>query len=211
MDRLKSVGAALLLVLFAAAWTYVGVRLIAYAPTPQFPALDLPEAQVTVAGLLATAVGAGTASVLGIEVAKQQNTQTVAVQASGAVSQNPLLGIGVVIYAAVGCFILGVYWFTSEKTPDFIAAFALGFLGWLAATFTAVYRGAASPGGAPLVEDRGEAGAARETPPAPAHSTPPSGGAGNASGAATLVGAGAPTVSTKNGARDDDPEEPGEA
>jgi dolichol kinase len=142
MPALRAGGAGLLLVLFAGAWSLIGAALLAFPATTTVPVLVLPAAQVNIAGLLAAAVGAGTASVLGIEVAKQPATQTTAAQTERVLRDNPLLGAGVIVYGVVGTFVLVVYYFRSAEAPDAVAAFALGVLGWLAASFAAVYRAA---------------------------------------------------------------------
>jgi hypothetical protein len=62
--------ALLLLALFAGIWIWVGVKILTFHPTPTQDKVTFTDAQVMVAGFLASAVGAGTASILGIEVQK---------------------------------------------------------------------------------------------------------------------------------------------
>ncbi len=95
---------------------------------------------MTVAGFLASAVGAGTASVLGIEIQKAPNDQSLGAQVNHAMSQSGLLTFGILLYAAVGIFVLLVWVFNSTEAPDMIGAFSLGVLGWLAGAFAAVFR-----------------------------------------------------------------------
>jgi hypothetical protein len=84
-------------------------------------------------------VGAGTASVLGIEIQKV-NGPNLAVQVGRAATSTALLAFGIVLYAAVGVFVLLIWFFNSGESPDMIGAFSLGVLGWLAGGFAAVFR-----------------------------------------------------------------------
>jgi hypothetical protein len=109
--------------------------------------LDLTDAQVTVAGFLASAIGAGTASVLGIEIQKVQQQDgatggpmSIGAQVNQAARSSILLMVGIATYAAVGVFVLVVWFFTSGKSTDVIGAFSFGVLGWLAGAFAAVFR-----------------------------------------------------------------------
>ena len=130
--------AVLVLVLFAAIWIWIGVELLLFDGKPP---LSFDEAQVEVAGFLASAVGAGTASVLGIEIHKAGADETLLAKKVGAAFANSLLLVaGVATYAIVGVFVLAVWVFNSTVAPDMIGAFALGVLGWLAGAFTAVFR-----------------------------------------------------------------------
>jgi hypothetical protein len=147
MSRVLQTLSVLVLALFAAVWIWIGFRLIFFHPARDGAVLDLTDAQVTVAGFLASAIGAGTASVLGIEIQKvQQQTETAAgrmsigAQVNQAVGSSILLMIGIATYAAVGVFVLVVWFLNSAKSTDVIGAFSFGVLGWLAGAFAAVFR-----------------------------------------------------------------------
>ncbi len=131
---------SLLLLLFVAMWLWIGLKLLFFDPTDQTPILTFTEAQVTVAGFLAATVGAGTASVLGIEIQKANSDQSVAARVGEAATSSWLLIVGIALYAAVGVFVLAVWVFNSEVAPDMIGSFSLGILGWLAGAFAAVFR-----------------------------------------------------------------------
>lgn len=139
MNRLLGILACIVLVLFGVVWIWIGLKLLGFDPTPDKPKLDFTDAQVTVAGFLASAVGAGTASVLGIEIQKV-NGKNLAAQVGQAATSTALLTFGIVLYAAVGVFVLLVWFFNSGESPDMIGAFSLGILGWFAGAFAAVFR-----------------------------------------------------------------------
>ena len=122
-----------------AVWVWIGFKLLGFDATTEKPKLEFSDAQVTVAGFLASAVGAGTASVLGIEIQKV-NTGTLAAQVGTAATSSGLLILGISLYALVGVFVLLVWFFNSDVSPDMIGAFSLGVLGWLAGAFAAVFR-----------------------------------------------------------------------
>jgi hypothetical protein len=137
-DHILQVLASVVLALFGAVWTWVGFKLLGFDPTTQHPKLEFTDAQVAVAGCLASAVAAGTASVLGIEIQKQPGSG-LAKQVSAAATSSPLLLFGIGLYAAVGIFVLLVWFFNSTESADMIGAFSLGVLGWLAGAFAAVF------------------------------------------------------------------------
>ena len=127
--------------LFAGIWIWIGWKLWHFNPTPAHPKLDFSDAVVTVAGFLASAVGAGTASVLGFEIQKvAKNGITLAAAVGQAATSSALLVLGILLYASVGVFVLLVWLGHSEQAPDMIGAFSLGALGWLAGAFSAVFR-----------------------------------------------------------------------
>jgi hypothetical protein len=137
--------ASLVLVLFAGVWIWVGCKILFFDASTATPTLSFSDAQVTVAGFLASAVGAGTASVLGIEIQKIAQAdpvagQSLATQVGQAAASSWLLVLGIALYALVGCFVLIVWFFDSNIAPEMAGAFALGVLGWLAGAFAAVFR-----------------------------------------------------------------------
>jgi hypothetical protein len=140
MQRILGILALVVLALFGGVWLWVGFKLLGFDPTDAKPKLDFTDAQVTVAGFLASAVGAGTASVLGIEIQKVADGNNLAAQVGKAARSSVVLTIGIVLYAGVGTFVLLVWFFNSGQSPDMIGAFALGILGWLAGAFAAVFR-----------------------------------------------------------------------
>ncbi len=140
MHRILGVLSTVVLLLFAAIWTWIGFELLGFDATTEKPKVDFSDAQITVAGFLASAVGAGTASVLGIEIQKAAPGRTLARAVGDAAQTSGVLLFGIVIYAAVGLFVLLVWFFNSGESTDMIGAFALGVLGWLAGAFAAVFR-----------------------------------------------------------------------
>lgn len=150
-DGLLSGLALLVLMLFAGAWIWIGFKLLFFDSSQDNPALSFTDAQVTIAGFLASAVGAGTASVLGIEIQKVRDAtardgvnQSLAAQVSKAAAGSWLLLVGIALYAVVGCFVLVVYFFDSEVAPEMVRAFSFGVLGWLAGAFAAVFQASGS-------------------------------------------------------------------
>lgn len=138
--------AGLVLLLFAVIWIWMGFKLLFFNGSATTPLLSFSEAQVTVAGFLASAVGAGTASVLGIEIQKVKQgdaiagvTSSIGAQVSRAAASSWLLVVGIALYALVGVFVLLVWFFHSEAAPEVVSAFSLGILGWLAGAFAAVF------------------------------------------------------------------------
>jgi hypothetical protein len=138
--------AGLVLVLFAAIWIWIGFKMLGFSGTKDTPELTFSDAQVTVAGFLASAVGAGTASVLGFEIKNvqrqggDQGVASLGTQLSTAVAQSWMLIIGIGVYAVVGVFVLLVWFFNSTTAPEMVNAFSLGVLGWLAGAFAAVFK-----------------------------------------------------------------------
>ena len=132
--------AGAVLALFAAVWLWIGFKMLFFNGSSSTPSLTFTEAQVTVAGFLASAVGAGTASVLGIEIQKFNQENTLALQVTRAAASSWFLIAGIGLYALVGGFVLVVWFFNSDIAPDMVGAFALGVLGWLAGAFAAVFR-----------------------------------------------------------------------
>jgi hypothetical protein len=145
VNRILQGLSVLVLTLFAVIWIWIGVRLVAFSPTGETPILLFTDAQVTVAGFLASAIGAGTASVLGVEIQKvAQEPKTVGALINQAATSSKLLVAGILLYACVGAFVLIAWVFGPEDSPDVAAAFSLGVLGWLAGAFAAVFRKSAS-------------------------------------------------------------------
>ncbi|MGV9713229.1 hypothetical protein ACWDTI_21480 [Gordonia sp. NPDC003424] len=146
MSRVVQILASLVLILFAAVWIWIGFKMLAFHPTSSEPKIQFADAQVMIAGFLSSAVGAGTASVLGIEIQKAPTTgatgqaETVAVRIGHAAQDSWMLFAGIAAYAVVGIFVLLVYFAKSSEANDMISAFALGVLGWLAGAFAAVFR-----------------------------------------------------------------------
>jgi hypothetical protein len=139
MKHMLGILSFVVLLLFTAIWLWVGAKLLTFDPSTEEPILDFTDAQVSVAGFLASTVGAGTASVLGIEIQKASGGN-LAIQVGNAAKSSWLLGLGIVIYAAVGFFVLLVWFWNSEQSPDMIGAFSMGVLGWFAGAFAAVFR-----------------------------------------------------------------------
>lgn len=142
MNRILQLLALLVLLLFAGVWIWVGISVLQFHPTTPGQKVSFTDAQVTVAGFLASAVGAGTASVLGIEVQKVsgQEGQSIAVQIGQATKASLMLTIGILTYALVGVFVLLVWLAKSDVATDMVSAFALGVLGWLGGSFAAVFQ-----------------------------------------------------------------------
>jgi hypothetical protein len=142
MKLVLNVLAGMLLLLFAGVWIVMAVKLLQYDATPAKPKVDYTDALVTVAGFMSSAVAAGTASVLGIEIQKVNGgeTQSLASTVNTAARSSSFLVAGILLYALVGAFVLVVWLFKSAEAPDLISAFSLGVLGWLAGAFAAVFR-----------------------------------------------------------------------
>lgn len=142
MTRILQVLAALVLGLFAAVWMWIGFRILGFHPSPGHDKVSFTDAQVMVAGFLASAVGAGTASVLGIEIQKvpHQDGGTMAFQVGEAAKSSLTLTLGILTYALVGIFVLVVWLAKSQVSSDMVSAFSLGVLGWLGGSFAAVFR-----------------------------------------------------------------------
>jgi hypothetical protein len=137
--------ASIVLVLFSGVWLWIGFKILFFDGSAATPTLSFTDAQVSVAGFLASAVGAGTASVLGIEIQKITQASgeappTLAAQVGQAAASSWLLVVGIALYALVGCFVLIAWFFNSEIAPEMVSAFSLGVLGWLAGAFAAVFR-----------------------------------------------------------------------
>lgn len=137
--------AGVFLALFAGVWLWVGFKILFFSGSASNPTLSFSDAQVSVAGFLAAAVGAGTASVLGIEIQKitqadSGTSQTLAAQVGQAAASSWLLVVGIALYALVGCFVLIAWFFNSDIAPEMVSAFSLGVLGWLAGAFAGVFR-----------------------------------------------------------------------
>jgi hypothetical protein len=137
----------LVLGLFALVWIWIGIKMLTFSASSTTETLSFSQAQVTVAGFLASAVGAGTASVLGIEIQKatvaadvHAKDKTLALRVSAAAQQSVLLVAGISVYALIGSFVLIVWFFKSDISPEMVSAFSLGVLGWLAGAFAAVFR-----------------------------------------------------------------------
>ncbi len=70
MTKILQLIAGLVLLLFAGLWIWMGFAILKFTPTDADPVRDFTTAQITVAGFLSSAVAAGTASVLGIQIQK---------------------------------------------------------------------------------------------------------------------------------------------
>jgi hypothetical protein len=141
VNRILQLLASAVLLLFASLWLWIAIKLGTFQATDAHRTVAFTSAQVTVAGFLASAVGAGTASVLGIEIQKvAAEGQTVAFQVGEAAKSSKLLFVGIAVYALVGIIVLLVWLAKSTAAPDMIGAFSLGVLGWLAGAFSAVFR-----------------------------------------------------------------------
>ena len=131
----------LVLGLFAWVWGSIAIDLFQYEPTDEKPTLDLSTGRVVVGGFLASAVGAGTAAVLGIEIkgAMDSDTAFAAALAQG-LANSLLLVAGVLVYAGIGALVVVAFVEHSEAAPDVVEAFSLGALGWLGGAFAAVFK-----------------------------------------------------------------------
>jgi hypothetical protein len=139
--RILPLLAGLFLAMFAGMWIWIGVEILLFDPSEATPTLTFSQAEVTVAGFLASAVGAGTASVLGIEIQKAGETAgAISGRVAAAIAGAPLLIVGLGLYALVGVFVLAAWVFNSEIAPDMAGAFSLGVLGWFGGAFAAVFR-----------------------------------------------------------------------
>ena len=138
MTKILQLIAGLVLLLFAGLWIWMGLAILKFTPTDTDPVRDFTTAQITVAGFLSSAVAAGTASVLGIQIQKATG-QTLVASVGEAAGKSKLLFVGIATYAVVGVFVLIVWLAKSDATSDVVGAFATGVLGWLGGAFTAVF------------------------------------------------------------------------
>ena len=142
-EHLLQVLTGVVLALFAAIWIWIGWELAVFDSTPKDPTLSLDEAQLLIAGFLASAVGAGTASVLGFEiqnVPRGGGTTTLATRITKAAGTSGLLTTGILVYVVVGIAVGVVFFFRSDVAPDMVDTFAMGVLGWLGGAFSAGFR-----------------------------------------------------------------------
>jgi hypothetical protein len=132
--------ALVFLALFAWMWIKIGLKLSHFKPTPEHKTLELDNDLVSFAGFLASAVGAGTAAALGIEIQKPPNSGRLAARAVNAAKQSKFVLIGILGYAAIGVFVLVIWINHTTEAPDVIRAFSWGVAGWLAGAFAASLR-----------------------------------------------------------------------
>jgi TRAP-type C4-dicarboxylate transport system permease small subunit len=136
--------AAVVLLLFAAVWGWIGFELLTFDSSKTEPTLSFTDFQLGVAGFLASAVGAGTASVLGFEIQNVQKNgsgqQSLGGRVSKAAGSSGLLVAGIIVYVVVGVAVASVFFFRSDVAPDMVNTFSMGILGWLAGAFSAVFR-----------------------------------------------------------------------
>lgn len=131
------------LVFFAAIWLWIGWKVWQYEPTPtDKPRIEFSDPLVMTAGVLASAVAAGTAAILGIAIqrALKPSDGTFSARFNAGVSESPLIQLGVLAYLVVGVVVLIVWIANPNEAPDMVATFGAGALGWLAGAFSAVFR-----------------------------------------------------------------------
>jgi hypothetical protein len=139
--------AGIFLALFAGIWLYVAIKLFRFDPSDETPKLVFSQEFAGVAGLLATTVAAGTASVLGIEIQKgRMNGGGSATTLMEAVKTSGFLKIGIFTYLIVGVVNLLAWLNDTEVAPEMVAAFALGALGWMGGAFSAVFQSSGGGG-----------------------------------------------------------------
>ena len=145
MRFLLFIAAVIVLGFFAGIWAWIGNEVLSFHPTEAHKTLEFDDKIVSLAGLLATTVGAATASVLGFEIKKANDEGRtrgdVAKRLNDAVLHSAFLISGVVLYMGVGIFILIVWlWYSPDTTPELVGAFASGVIGWLLGAFTATFK-----------------------------------------------------------------------
>jgi TRAP-type C4-dicarboxylate transport system permease small subunit len=132
------------LLLFAGVWGWIGFELWNFTATKEEPTLTFDEVQLGFAGFLASAVGAGTASVLGFEIQKKPDApvteESLGTRVAKASSDSPLLPIGGFVYLVVGIAVASGFFFRSDIAPEVVSTFSWGVLGWLAGAFAAVFK-----------------------------------------------------------------------
>src|SRR6266508_4210125 len=119
------------LALFAGLWIWIAWKVWRFDSNGGTEALEFSD------GIVASAVAAGTAAVLGIEI--QRRSGRLSARVNSAVASSPLLFAGVVAYIVVGGLNLVVWLGNSDAAPDMVGTFALGALGWLAGAFASVF------------------------------------------------------------------------
>lgn len=152
--------AAVFVAVFAIIWLWVCWKVISYSPTRAMPRLEIGSSLGLVAGFLATTVATGTATVLGIEIAKIQET-TVLKSSDGStlmsaagtprrldlraalmrgLTRNNLIAAGCYAYLIVGVIVLLVFILNEDKAPGMMSTFALSAVGWIAGAFSATFK-----------------------------------------------------------------------
>jgi hypothetical protein len=76
IDVLRRIIAGAFLAGFVGVWIWIALKLFRFDPSDSEPKLVLSTAFATVSGALSATVGAGTATVLGIEVQRERNKRT---------------------------------------------------------------------------------------------------------------------------------------
>ena len=138
-SALVGVVAVVFLAAFVAVWGWIALELWQFEPNGDVARLDLDAKVVEVAGFLAATVGAGTAAFLGIEVQKRGDSLTLRTWFKEQKWRARFLAAGVLAYVVIGTIVAGFWLTTPEPTPDFVATFAWGVLGWAAGAFSAVF------------------------------------------------------------------------
>lgn len=128
--------------IFGAIWVTVSIQLWRYDATATAPKLVVPDAVATVGGLLAGAVGVGTATVLGIKLPNTSTgdgDQSRAAVAASLLTRARLLAIGIGAYLGVGVVVLAAWLTNSAEAPDVVVAVGTGFVGWIVGALLAVF------------------------------------------------------------------------
>ncbi len=135
------------LLLFAGVWGWIIREVIIFNPMNAGDVAPLPDAVITVAGFLASSVGAATAAILGIELQKistgaggGDGARSIAAQVRNAATSDRMIAAGVYVYGLVGLAVLITWISLDTVSPEIVKTFALGALGWIAGTFSATFK-----------------------------------------------------------------------
>jgi hypothetical protein len=140
IDVLRRIIAGAFLAGFVGVWIWIALKLFRFDPSDSEPKLVLSTAFATVSGALSATVGAGTATVLGIEVQRERNKRTSLRQSfAAAATKSPLIIAGVLAYLAVGALWIVAWLAKGDAAPDVVESFAIGALGWMGGAFVAVF------------------------------------------------------------------------
>lgn len=144
MKKLLDVIAYVGVALFVVVWGWV----LSLTYKAGDPGAVIPTALMTTAGYLTSTVGAATAAVLGLSVAKGGGGQqpppngppSLAAKIAQGTTDSTVVLVSVVAYLATGLAVLITWLIKDTIAPDLVKSFALGVLGWLGGAVTAALK-----------------------------------------------------------------------
>lgn len=125
---------------FVGIWIWIAIKLFRFDASVAVPQLVLSAGFATVSGALSSIVGAGTATVLGIEVQKiKQGGIGIRQSVAQGATASPLIVLGVGAYLFVGALLMVAWLAKGNASPDVVQSFAMGSLGWMGGAFVSVF------------------------------------------------------------------------